>query len=280
MVDNRKMEGKRVLVTGAGTGIGRGVALEFGKEGAAVVLHYWPDSKGAESAAEEIVQMGGRARTIKADFRQTGPLQGLAAEAIDFLGGIDVLVNNAGITVNMPFEAVTPEVFDTLYHVNIRAQFFLTQAVLPAMVKQGRGAVINLASVHAFTGMTEHSVYAGTKGAVVAFTREVALELIQKGVRVNAIAPGWIFVESHRAMLGDKFDVATAGRMIPAGFIGGPADIGKLAVFLASDESRYIVGQTIVCDGGQMAIMPLTGDFRERRKERWGTAYVEGLEKP
>jgi NAD(P)-dependent dehydrogenase (short-subunit alcohol dehydrogenase family) len=280
VVDNRKMEGKKVLVTGAGTGIGRGVALEFGKEGAAVVLHYWPDSRGAESAAEEIVQAGGKARTIKADFRHTGPLKSLAAEAIDFLEGIDVLVNNAGITVNMPFEDVTPEVFDTLYHVNIRAQFFLTQAVLPVMVKQGGGAVINLASVHAFTGMTEHSVYAGTKGAIVAFTREVALELIQKGVRVNAIAPGWIFVESHRAMLGDEFDVATAGRMIPAGFIGGPADIGKLAVFLASDESRYIVGQTIVCDGGQMAIMPLTGDFRERRKERWGTAYVEGLEKP
>ena len=280
MVDNSKMEGKRVLVTGAGTGIGRGVALEFGKEGAAVVLHYWPDSRGAESAAKEIVQMGGRARTIKADFRQISPLKDLATEAMEFLGGIDVLVNNAGITVNMPFEDVTPEVFDTLYHVNIRAQFFLTQAVLPAMVKQGRGSVINLASVHAFTGMTEHSVYAGTKGAVVAFTREVALELIQKGVRVNAIAPGWIFVESHRAMLGDEFDVATAGRMIPAGFIGSPADIGKLAVFLASDESRYIIGQTIVCDGGQMAIMPLTGDFRERRKERWGTAYVEGLGKP
>jgi NAD(P)-dependent dehydrogenase (short-subunit alcohol dehydrogenase family) len=276
-MEGRKMEGKRVLVTGAGTGIGRGVALEFGKEGAAVVLHYWPDPAGAESAAQQIAQIGGRAKIIKADFRQIGPLKDLAAEAIDFLGGIDVLVNNSGITVNLPFEDVSPEVFDTLYHVNVRAQFFLTQAVLPAMAKQGRGAVINLASVHAFAGMTEHSVYAGTKGAVVAFTREVALELIQKGVRVNAIAPGWIFVESHRAMLGDEFDVAAGGKTIPAGFIGSPGDIGRLAIFLASDESRYIVGQTIVCDGGQSAIMPLTGDFRERRKERWGTAYVEGL---
>jgi len=188
-----------------------------------------------------------------------------------------VLVNNAGITVNLPFEEVSGEIFDTLYHVNVRAQFFLTQAVLPTMEGQGKGIVINISSVHAFTGMTEHSVYAGTKGAVVAFTRELALELIQKGVRVNAIAPGWIFVESHREVLGDRFDVATAGQQIPAGFIGTPADIGRLAIFLASDESRYIVGQTIVCDGGQSAIMPLTGDFRERRSEQWGIGYVEGL---
>jgi NAD(P)-dependent dehydrogenase (short-subunit alcohol dehydrogenase family) len=271
------MEGKRVLVTGAGTGIGRGVALEFAKEGAAVVLHYWPEATGAESAVQEITRTGGTAKIVKADFREIAPLKDLAAEALDFLGGIDVLVNNAGITVNMPFEDVTPEVFDTLYHVNIRAQLFLTQAVLPAMAKQGRGAVINIASVHAFAGMTEHSVYAGTKGAVVAFTRELALELIQKGVRVNAIAPGWIFVESHQAMLGDAFDMKAAGRNIPAGFIGTPADIGRLAIFLASDESRYIVGQTIVCDGGQSAIMPLTGDFREPRKERWGRGYVQGL---
>jgi NAD(P)-dependent dehydrogenase (short-subunit alcohol dehydrogenase family) len=180
-------------------------------------------------------------------------------------------------TVNLPFEEVSGEIFDTLYHVNVRAQFFLTQAVLPTMEGQGKGIVINISSVHAFTGMTEHSVYAGTKGAVVAFTRELALELIQKGVRVNAIAPGWIFVESHREVLGDRFDVATAGQQIPAGFIGTPADIGRLAIFLASDESRYIVGQTIVCDGGQSAIMPLTGDFRESRSEQWGIGYVEGL---
>jgi NAD(P)-dependent dehydrogenase (short-subunit alcohol dehydrogenase family) len=277
--NQKSMEGKKVLVTGAGTGIGRGVALEFGKEGADVVLHYWPRAEGADSAVREIAALGGKSKAIKADFRQLEALKNLASEAVDFLGGLDVLINNSGITANVPFELVTPELFDTLYNVNIRAMFFLTQAVLPALTKQGRGAVINLASVHAFSGMTEHSVYAGTKGAIVAFTREVALELIQKGVRVNAIAPGWIFTEGHRAMLGDDFDVKIAGKSIPAGFIGQPSDIGRLAVFLASEESRYIVGQTIVCDGGQSAIMPLTGDFREPRKERWGVDYVEGLKK-
>jgi NAD(P)-dependent dehydrogenase (short-subunit alcohol dehydrogenase family) len=271
------MEGKLVLVTGAGTGIGRGVALEFAREGAAVALHYSLSATGAESAVEEIVKAGGKAKALKADFTQLETVRQLARDALDFLGGLDVLVNNAGITMNMPFEDVTPEQFSTLYHVNIQAQFFLTQALLPTMEKQGKGIVINLTSVHAFGGMTEHSVYAGTKGAIVAYTREVALELIQKGIRVNAIAPGWIFVENHRKTLGDDFDVAAAAKTIPAGFLGTPTDIGRLAIFLASDESRFIVGQTIIIDGGQTAILQLSGDFRKKRPEQWGMGYVPGL---
>ena len=122
--------------------------------------------------------------------------------------------------------------------------------------------------------MTEHSVYAGTKGAIVSYTRELSLELIQRGIRVNAIAPGWVFVENHRKVLGDSFDVESAGKALPAGFIAQPSDIAKIAIFLASDDSSYIIGQTIVCDGGQTSILQLTGDFRERRKERWGANYV------
>jgi NAD(P)-dependent dehydrogenase (short-subunit alcohol dehydrogenase family) len=122
--------------------------------------------------------------------------------------------------------------------------------------------------------MTEHSVYAGTKGAIVAYTRELSLELVQRGVRVNAIAPGWVFVENHRKVLGDSFDVKAAGKSLPAGFIANAGDIGRVAVFLASDDSRYIIGQTIICDGGQTSILQLTGDFRERRKEHWGVNYV------
>jgi NAD(P)-dependent dehydrogenase (short-subunit alcohol dehydrogenase family) len=276
MQNNGRMQGKRVLVTGAGTGIGRGVALEFASEGAAVALHYGRDRTGAVSAVEEIVSHGGKAKAFGADFRDAATIPPLAREATAFLGGLDVLVNNAGITLNVPFEEVTPEQFDTLYQVNIRAQFFLTQAVLPALAERGKGIVINLTSVHAFAGMTEHSVYAGTKGAIVSYTRELSLELIQRGVRVNAIAPGWVFVENHRKVLGDSFDVEAAGRSVPAGFIGKASDIARVALFLASDDSKYIIGQTIVCDGGQLAIMPLTGNFRERRKERWGANYVGG----
>ena len=274
MPNKGRMEGKRVLVTGAGTGIGRGIALEFAQEGAAVALHYGRDRAGATSAVEEILSKGGKAEAFEADFRNGSTIRPLAREVMAFLGGLDVLVNNAGITLNAPFEEVTLEQFDTLYQVNVRAQFFLTQALLPALSEHRHGIVINLTSVHAFAGMTEHSVYAGTKGAIVSYTRELSLELIQRGIRVNAIAPGWVFVENHRKVLGDSFDVESTGKALPAGFIAQPSDIAKIAIFLAADDSSYIIGQTIVCDGGQTSILQLTGDFRERRKERWGANYV------
>lgn len=276
MTHTRRMEGRRVLVTGSGTGIGRGVALEFAREGAAVVLHYAHSEAGAASAVEEIRSAGGKADVFQADLADIEQVKGLASQAIEFLGGLDVLVNNAGITMNKPFLEVTPEQFDTLYNVNIRGMYFLTQATVPTMIEQGSGAVINLTSVHAFAGMTEHTIYAGTKAAIVGFTRVLALELATKGVRVNAIAPGWILVENHLKVLGE-FDQQSAGTTIPAGVIGAPHDIGKLALFLASEESRYIVGQTLVIDGGMLAIMPLSGDFREARQEQWGQGYVPGV---
>ena len=276
MSDIGNMHGRRVLVTGSDTGIGRGVALEFAREGAAVALHYPRDEAGARAAVDEIRAAGGQAQAFQADFNDLAQVRALAAQAIAFLGGLDVLVNNAGITLNMPFEKVTPEQFDTLYNVNIRAMFFLTQAALPALMAQGHGIVINLASIHAFLGMTEHTIYAGTKGAIAAFTRVLALELAPKGVRVNAIAPGWILTENHLKVLED-FNEAASARTIPAGFIGRPRDLGRLAVFLASDDARYFVGQTLLFDGGQGAIMPLTGDFLEPRKEQWGRGYVPGV---
>lgn len=276
MTDCRRMVAKRVLVTGAGTGIGRGVALEFAKEGASVALHYSHSDAGARAAVDEIRQAGGKAEAFRADFTRIDEVRGLASHALEFLGGLDVLVNNAGITTNRPFEQVTPEQFDTLYHVNIRAMFFLTQAVVPAMIQQGEGAVINLTSVHAFAGMTEHTVYAGTKGAIVAFTRVLALEMAPTGIRVNAIAPGWILVENHLKVIKD-LDREAAASTIPAGIIGEPRDIGRLAIFLASDEGRYIIGQTLLVDGGQSVIMPLTGDFRGPREHQWGQGYVPGV---
>lgn len=280
MLENREpaiMKGKKVLVTGAGTGIGRGVALEFARAGADVILHYSASAEGAESAVQMITSWGRRAKAVGGDFRKIDAVKETARLALEFLGGIDVLVNNAGITANAPFEEVTPDVFDTLIQVNLRAQFFLTQSVLPVMAEQGKGVVINLTSIHAYTALTEHAVYAATKAAITAYTRVAALELIQKGIRMNAIAPGWILVENHRTTLGEGFDFEAAGRSIPAGFIGTPDDIASLAIYLASEESRYIVGQTIICDGGQTLIMPQTGDFRGRRSEKWGRRYLQGV---
>ena len=276
MPNHRKMKGKRVLVTGAGTGLGREIGLEFARQGAAVVLHYCHSAAGSESAVEEIQGFGGRAKSIGADFRNVDSLKTLAAGSIEFLGGLDVLINNAGITANRPFEDTTVDHFDTLFNVNIRAMFFLTQAVLPEMEKKKKGVVINLSSVHAFSGLFEYSVYAATKGAILAFTRAVSLELIRKGVRVNAIAPGWVRVENQERALGTDFDWKEAEKTLPAGFVGTPADVAGLAVFLASDEARYIIGQTMVIDGGQLAVMPCLSDSLGPSQVRFGRWYVEG----
>ena len=179
--------------------------------------------------------------------------------------------------MNRPFLEITPEQYDVLYNVNVRAMFFATQAAVPTMINQGKGAVINITSGHAFAGASEHSVYAGTRSAVVGYTRSLAIELIQKGVRVNAIASGWVLVENQRAMLPKDFDEKQAGLALPVGFIAEPRDIARLAIFLASDESRYIMGQTMVCDGGQTSLMPAMGDFRKPLKEKYGQGYVPGV---
>jgi glucose 1-dehydrogenase/3-oxoacyl-[acyl-carrier protein] reductase len=252
------------------------VALEFAREGAAVALHYAHSEEGARSAVEEIRRSGGQAAAFKADLSQVDEARQLAAQALEFLGGIDVIVNNAGITLNRPFEQVTPEQFDFLYHVNVRAPFLITQALLPALLQRGGGVVINVTSIHAFQGLPGHSVYAGTKGALLAYTRELAIELAPKGIRVNAIAPGAIEVENYYKVIPD-FDPEETGRLIPAGFIGQPLDIARVAVFLASEEARYIVGQTLIVDGGTTSWLPLSDAFRQPLTSPFGRGYVPGV---
>jgi len=270
------MKGKKVLVTGSGTGIGREIALEFSRRGAQVVLHYAHSSEGAESAVGYILSNGGKAKGVRADLAEEGESLRLAEEAVDFLGGIDVLVNNAGITMTLEFEKVTPAQFDRLYQVNVKSAFFLIQALLPFMKLQGGGSVINLSSVHGFRAMTGHSVYAGTKGAIIAYTRELAVELAPLGIRVNAVAPGFIPVENHYKAATAADNLEDLGALIPCGFAGTPLDVAKCVVFLASDDARYIAGQTIILDGGTTSWMSFSNGFKDIGL-RLGKGYVPGL---
>jgi NAD(P)-dependent dehydrogenase (short-subunit alcohol dehydrogenase family) len=270
-----KMKDKKVLVTGSGTGLGREMALEFARQGAKVVLHYSQSADGAKSALKEIHSAGGKAIAIQADLREVDQAKKLALGALDFLGGLDVLVNNAGITMTLEFEKVTPEQFDTVYNVNVRSAYFIIQTVLPTMIKQGGGAIINLTSVHGIRAYKGHSVYAGTKGAIIAYTRQLAVELAPLGIRMNAIAPGAVPVENHFKAAGSE-DTSGLAKLIPCGFAGIPLDIAKVAVFLASDDARYIIGQTIVVDGGTTSWMSFSEGFRDMGLQL-GKGYVPGL---
>lgn len=269
------MIGKRVLVTGSGTGLGRTIALEFAKRGSDVVFHYAHSPEGARSAVDTIRMSGGKATSFQADLNDVEQAKQLAHNAMDFLGGIDVIVNNAGITMTLEFEKVTPEQFDTLYHVNVRASFFIMQTALPTMIEQGSGAIVNLSSVHGIRAYKGHSVYAGTKGAIIAQTRQLAVELAPLGIRINSVAPGSVPVENHFKAMGHD-DISEMGKVIPCGFIGEPVDIANAVIFLASDQARYIIGQTIVVDGGVTSWMSFSDGFHDMGIPL-GRGYVPGL---
>jgi len=277
MMAERRMEGKKVLVTGTGTGIGREVALEFSRQGAEVVFHYSSSHEGAMAAVEQARQEGAaKVTALQGDFRRLDAPARLAQEAIEFLGGLDVLVNNAGITMNREFERVAPEQFDAVFNVNIRAMYFATQTVVKHMLQKGEGVVINIGSIHAYEACRDHTVYAATKGAISAFTRVLAIEMAPRGIRVNGIVPGAVEVEAHHDIFAD-YDRAAFGRMIPAGCVGQPSDISKAALFLASQDARYIIGQMLIVDGGTTSWMPFGEGFRQPVQGQFGRNYVPGL---
>ena len=192
---------------------------------------------------------------------------------MEFLGVIDILINNAGITFNKPFLEVEPRQFDRLFNVNLRSPFFLTQSLAGELQKSDGAVVINISSIHAYFGMRDHTVYAATKGAIVSYTRVLAIELAALKIGVNTIAPGAIQVEKREKALSDTSRYETMGASFPSGFVGVPEDIGDLALFLASPESRYIVGQTFLIDGGMSAIMPVVGT-QESSKVQFGMNYL------
>jgi NAD(P)-dependent dehydrogenase (short-subunit alcohol dehydrogenase family) len=277
MSETGKLAGKRALVTGAGTGIGLEIAMEFAHQGADVVLHYSHAPEAASSAAREIQNMGRRAATIKADFKDADASIQLGDAALNFLGGIDCLVNNAGITFNRPFLKIKPHELDTLLEVNFRTPFLLTQRLCQPMVEQGSGSICNLASIHGLQAAPEHSAYAATKGAIIACTRVLAVELGYRGIRVNAVAPGWINVEGHAtAIPGFNLNQAAedAKNKVPLARYGLPLDIAKMAAFLCSDDASFVTGQTIIVDGGTTSLMSLISDFRTESTNRFGTGYM------
>jgi 3-oxoacyl-[acyl-carrier protein] reductase len=243
-----KLEGKVAIVTGAAQGIGRGIALALSKEGAKVVVGDIIDK--IADVAREMESLGSEALAVKANVANGKETEEMAKSVIRKFGRIDILVNNAGIYPYRSLIDMREDEWDRVVGINLKGVFNCTKAVLPTMVEQKSGNIINICSIAgAVVGFANLVHYSASKGGVLGFTRAAALELAQYGIRVNAIAPGGI--ETPGTKVGaDEEALKQFAQTIPLKRMGQPADIANLAVFLASDDSSYITGQLLVADGG------------------------------
>jgi 3-oxoacyl-[acyl-carrier protein] reductase len=246
----KELSGKVALVTGASKGIGAAIAKAFGAAGAAVVVNYASGKDGAQRVVDAITGEGGRAIAVQADLAKATDVARLFAETRRAYGGLDVLVNNAGVYQFDPLEAVTEDEFHREFDTNVLGPILATQRALDLFGEQG-GSVINISSVASLGATPGSVVYSATKGALDAVTRVLASELGARKIRVNTIAPGGVETEgTHRiGVVGSDFQKDMVQRT-PLGRFGQPDDIARVAVFLASDNSAWLTGERIAASGG------------------------------
>lgn len=244
------LTGRRALVTGANTGIGRAIAVALAEAGADVAL------AGRSEPAETLAVIGAtgrRALHIRADLSSTAPLAEVVKRTVAELGGLDILVNNAGIIRRDDLLDFTESDWDAVLDTNLKSLFFLSQAAARHMAEQGRGKIVNIASLLSFQGGIRVPSYAAAKSGVAGVTRAMANELAPRGLQVNAIAPGYIATDNTAALRADETRNRQILERIPVGRWGRPEDIAGAAVFLASPASDYVTGQILAVDGGWLA---------------------------
>jgi 3-oxoacyl-[acyl-carrier protein] reductase len=246
----KKLSDKVAVVTGASKGIGAAIAKALATEGAAVVVNYASSKSGADKVVGEINRSGGKAVAVQADMANKKDIARLFTKAKKMFGRLDILVNNAGIYEFSPLENVTEEFFHKQFNLNVLGLILAAQAAAQLFDSAG-GNIINISSVVSTLGFPNASVYSGTKGAVDAITRSLAKELGPRGIRVNAINPGMVETEgTHSAGITESEMRKQVEAQTPLGRIGKPQDIAGAAVFLASSDSSWMTGETLVISGG------------------------------
>jgi NAD(P)-dependent dehydrogenase (short-subunit alcohol dehydrogenase family) len=247
------LSGKVALVTGAGSGIGRATAIGLAEAGAVVAINYHRNEAGAEEAKQKIVAAGGRAITIQADVTKSADAQRMVEETVAAFGPVDILVNNAGSLVErLRLLELTEARWDEVIDLNLKSAFLCAQAVAVSMIQRKSGAIVNVASIAGRNGGALGSIhYSTAKGGMIAMTKGLAKELAPHGIRVNAVSPGVIDTPFH-----EQFSTPEAIRNfvnnIPLGRVGAPEEVARTILFLASEASSYLVGETIEVNGGML----------------------------
>ncbi|HSV12168.1 MAG TPA: SDR family oxidoreductase [Hanamia sp.] len=263
MNTNQKLKGQSALVTGANSGIGEAVAIALGNDGANVVVNYVTHPENADAVVKQIENNGGKAIAIKADVSNESEVQSMFKQMIEKFGTIDILVNNAGIQKDSPLERMSLADWQLVINVNLTGQFLCAREAVREFLKRGvvaqrsssAGKIICMSSVHQVIPWAGHVNYASSKGGIDMMMQSMAQEMAPKKIRINSIAPGAIRTPINKSAWDTEESLKRLLTLIPYGRVGVPEDIGKVAVWLASDESDYLVGTTVFVDGG-MTLYP------------------------
>jgi len=248
-----KLQDKIAWVTGADSGIGQAVAVTFAREGADVLVHYHSDEEGARATASQVRAAGRRAEILQADFGTPVHTQAFFEQAFKKIGGLDILVNNAGAGASRQNSLeIPPDEFSWMINVNLVSPWLLCQAAARHMLSAGRGAIINITSVHEEISLPGSASYDAAKAGLRSVTRTLALELAPRGIRINNVAPGMIATPMTEDRLEDPEQARKSAAQIPLRRPGKPQEVANVVLFLASDDASYVTGSSYFVDGGLM----------------------------